>query len=143
MLEGVGTVRPDPRARRSSHAPVFVKVSRPVDGVPAPAVNTWGYAPGASACVRPSFPDGATTSTPASKAWAIASVSTWLSGGGAWAPAPGEELLIPRAPVGTAAVIACTTTPLELLRVDLKMRTEKTGLRGDPPCIAPGAPAAT
>src|SRR4051812_32427659 len=137
MLEGVGTVRPDPRARRSSHAPVFVKVSRPVDGVPAPAVNTWGYAPGASACVRPSFPDGATTSTPASKAWAIASVSTWLSCGEASATAPAAEMLITPAPAWTAAVIACTTTPLELLPVELKMRTEKTGLPGDTPCIAP------
>src|SRR4051794_9723215 len=52
-------------------------------------------------------------------------------------------MLITPAPAWTAAVIACTTTPLELLPVELKMRTEKTGLPGDTPCIAPGAPAAT
>ena len=41
------------------------------------------------------------------------------------------------APVWTAAVIALTTMSLELLPVELKIRTENTGLVGEMPCIEP------
>src|SRR4051794_27841357 len=112
--------------RTSTHGPLLENRSRPPSAVPDPAVRTCGYAPGASAWVLPSLPEGATTITPALNACAIATVSTRLSWGVASATAPAAEMLMTPAPAFTAAVIAFTTTSLELLPDELKMRTEKT-----------------